>query len=119
MDIATSVLMFWIYLSIDGRAGMQGEETQTSGFEAERDPRRNGMDSPFGDGPFQPFQLRLAVLTGTKNIIHLRVHFLHARLICMLCHAHAAFFDGCFGLVNLWFLLDGVYDWQGWLWTTC
>lgn len=37
------------------------------GVRAERDPRRNGMDGPFGSG-LEPLHPQLALLTGASQI---------------------------------------------------
>lgn len=37
--------------------------SEDTGVHAERDPRRNGMDNPFGGG-YEPLHPQLALLTG-------------------------------------------------------
>ena len=55
------------------------QETEAAAAEAaQRDPRRNGMDNPFGDGRPDPMHPSLARLTGVAH--NLSVIHLHALL---------------------------------------
>lgn len=42
----------------------QGAAAEEAAAAAQRDPRRNGMDNPFGDGRPEPMHPSLATLTG-------------------------------------------------------
>lgn len=56
-----------------GHAVQPPRTSEDTGVHAERDPRRNGMDNPFGAG-LEPLHPQLALLTGVTLSSTIRTH---------------------------------------------